>query len=175
MVGHYSVIDRLVARLYGQPIIRNVLRGELVEQFVLDALGDGWMAASDWEAWDVQSVDGKHRIQVKQSAARQIWADVDCKPSNARFSIKGSMAWTDAGGWSGEISRQATLYVFAWHPLVDALADHRDPEQWEFYLISSDKLPEQKSIGLNAIKTLCARSMVGGLSQRLAALIASNS
>ena len=151
----HSALDRLVARLYGQPIIRNVLRGELVEQFVLDALGDGWIAAGDYEAWDVQSVDGKHRIQVKQSAARQSWAEVDCKPSNARFSIKGSMAWTEAGGWAGDITRQATLFIFAWHPLVDASADHRDPDQWEFYLIRSDQLPEQNSLSLNMAKALC--------------------
>ena len=174
MQGQHA-LARLVARLYGQPIIRNVLRGELVEQFVLDALGDDWLAAGDWEAWDIQSADGQHRIQVKQSAARQSWSDVDCKASNARFSIKGSMAWTEAGGWAGEISRQATLYILAWHPFVDASADHRDPEQWEFYMISSSQLPEQKSLGLNAMKTLCSRSTVGELSRSLAALIARDS
>ena len=133
-MGQHAALDRLVARLYGQPIIRNVLRGELVEQFVLDALGNDWLAAGDYEAWDIQSLNGKHRIQVKQSAARQSWAEVNCKPSNPRFSIKGSKAWTDDGGWGGETSRQATHYILAWHPLVDASADHREPTQWEFYL-----------------------------------------
>ncbi len=155
-MGQHEALDRLVARLYGQPIIRNVLRGELVEQFVLDALGDGWLAAGDYEAWDIQSTDCQHRIQVKQSAARQSWAEVDCKPSNARFSIKGSRAWTEGGGWGGEIARQATLYIFAWHPLVDASADHRDPAQWEFYVIPSERLPEQNSLSLNMARDLCA-------------------
>ncbi len=168
-----NALDRLVARLYGQSIIRNVLRGELVEQFVLDALGEGWLAAGDWEAWDIQSADGKHRIQVKQSAARQNWAEADCKPSKARFSIKGTMAWTEAGGWAGDISRQATLYIFAWHPFVNASADHRDPDQWEFYLIATDKLPNQNSMGLSMIKSLCVLSTANELSRRLAPLLSS--
>jgi hypothetical protein len=170
----YAALDRLVARLYGQPIIRNVLRGELVEQFVLDALGDGWIAAGDWEAWDVQSVDGKHRIQVKQSAARQSWAGVDCKPSNARFSIKGSMAWTEAGGWAGDLIRQANFYIFAWHPLVDAAADHRDPDQWEFYVIASDRLPEQKSLSLSMVRAYCAPSRAGNMLATVSPMLSYN-
>ncbi len=150
-----AALDRLVIRLYGQPLIRNVLRGELVEQFVLDALGDGWTAAGDYEAWDVQSFDGQHRIQVKQSAARQSWAEAGCKPSNARFSIRGSKAWTETSGWAGEIQRQATVYVFAWHPIVDDTADHRNPDQWEFYVVAEHKLPEQQSLSLNLARSLC--------------------
>ena len=166
-----SAIDRLIERLYGQPIIRNVLRGELVEQFVLDALGEGWIAAGDYEAWDVESSDGQHRIQVKQSSARQSWAEVDCKPSSPRFSIKASKTWVDGQGWRGELTRHATIYVFAWHPLVDSTADHRDPNQWEFFLVHSRFLPSQNSISLNGLKELWIACGAGDLSVRIAPLL----
>jgi hypothetical protein len=167
-----TVLDRLVQRLYGQPIIRNVLRGELVEQFVLDGLGGGWIAAGDYEAWDVQTMDGRHRIQVKQSAARQSWSGVDCKPSNGRFSIKGSKSWTDSSGWSGAVARQANLYVFAWHPLVGASADHRDPSQWEFYIARTNQLPEQNSLSLNMVRSFCAQCSADEISTTLLPMLA---
>ena len=167
----FGAIDRLIERLYGQPIIRNVLRGELVEQFVLDALGDGWVAAGDYEGWDVEFADGQHRIQVKQSSARQSWVEVDCKPSSPRFSIKASKTWVDEKGWYGQLVRHATLYVFAWHPLVDTTADHRDPNQWEFFLVRSRSLPNQKSLSLNGVKALCIACSAGELSTKIAPLL----
>ena len=166
-----GAIDRLIERLYGQPIIRNVLRGELVEQFVLDALGEGWIAAGDYEAWDVESVDGKHRLQVKQSSARQSWSELDCKASSPRFSIKASKTWVNEKGWHGQRARQATLYVFAWHPLVDTTADHRNPNQWEFFLVQSRSLPDQKSLSLNGLKALCSACSAAELSAKIAPLV----
>lgn len=158
-----TAIDRLVQRLYGQPIIRNVLRGELVEQFVLDALGSGWQPAGDYEAWDVESEDGKYRIQVKQSAARQSWAEVDCKPSNARFSIKISRSWTEEDGWNQPAKRHANYYILAWHPLVGIDADHRDATQWEFCILPSSALPDQASISLQMARSLGVNCKTDGL------------
>jgi hypothetical protein len=53
-----------------------------------------------------------------------------------------------------EPGRAAFVYVFAWHPVTDtALADHRIPNQWQFYPVLASALPDQKSIGLRGVQT----------------------
>jgi hypothetical protein len=148
------VILRLSHRLYGHPIIRNVLRGELVEQFVLEALGDGWKAAGDYEAWDVESTDGAIRIQIKNGAARQSWSDQTAPPSRASFSIKPSRAWTQTAGRAIDAHRHANLYVFGWHPGTADDADHRIVEQWQFFVVPTALLPSGKSIGITNLSAL---------------------
>jgi len=41
--------------------------------------------------------------------------------------------------------RLAQLYVFAYHPLIDAAADHRNPQQWEFYVAQSGVLQRRSA------------------------------
>jgi hypothetical protein len=43
--------------------------------------------------------------------------------------------WVDGLRWVQETARHAHIYVFARHPVTDiALADHREPSQWDFYI-----------------------------------------
>ena len=53
--------------------------------------------------------------------------------------------------------REVDLYVFAWHPVQDAdIADHRRPDQWEFFVVAEENLPQKKqTIGLEALTRLC--------------------
>jgi hypothetical protein len=44
--------------------------------------------------------------------------------------------------------------VFAYHPISDDTADHRDPLQWQFHVVRTAKLPMTHTIGLPAIKVL---------------------
>ena len=55
--------------------------------------------------------------------------------------------------------RHAHVYLFAWHPIADRdLADHRQIEQWAFYLIRSTALPPgQETIRLSVLNRLGAR------------------
>ena len=50
--------------------------------------------------------------------------------------------------------RFADIYIFAHHPITDESADHRDPRQWRFYLVSADCLPPEKTISLKKITAL---------------------
>ena len=69
-----ALITRLTRRLFGSPLLRNSIRGELVEEMVAQALEPEWaLCADDWGACDLKQVSGPLRIQVKQSAARQSW------------------------------------------------------------------------------------------------------
>jgi hypothetical protein len=160
-----DVIDRLTRRLFGSPILRNSIRGEAVEEIVAMALEPGWeLCSGDWGPCDLIRPANKLRIQVKQSAARQSWHKGECPPPKPRFSIAEKAGrWEEGDRWVEEASRNADIFIFAWHPITDATADHRDPDQWLFHLVLERDLPPQKSISLPAIHALAAAVPFAGL------------
>ena len=154
------LITRLTHRLFGSPLLRNSIRGELVEEMVAQALEPEWaLCADDWGACDLRQVANLKavkrplRIQVKQSAARQSWHADDSPPPpspqpSPRFSIAHKTGHWEGQTWIAEPSRNADLFIFGWHPLTDASADHRNPDQWLFYVVPEAALPPQKTISL---------------------------
>lgn len=151
-----DVIARLTARLYASPILRNDIRGEVVEEIVAMALEPEWMLCSgDWASCDLRHSASGLRIQVKQSAARQSWHKDKCPPPKPRFSISEKKGRYEEGDrWIEDRSRNADIFLFAWHPISDAFADHRDPTQWEFYVMAEAALPRQSSISLAGIRRI---------------------
>lgn len=150
------VVDRLAHRFFGKPIIRNDLRGEIVEEIVAMALEPEWEGCGgDWASCDlVRPADGK-RIQVKQSAAKQTWHKADARPARPCFSIKEKTGrWEDGDRWVAERGRNAEIFIFAWHPVTDATADHREPNQWEFFVVPERPLPSQTTISLSRVRQL---------------------
>lgn len=151
--------DRIKARLFdalvGKPLISNAFRGTLVEAIIAEALEPQWRWCADgWGAFDFEGPDGIG-LEVKQSAARQSWHQATDKECLPRFDIAERIwQWRD-NAWHQEPGRAAVIYVFAHHPIFEpAVADHRDPEQWNFYVVPASSLPPQKSIGLNGIRAL---------------------
>ena len=64
---------RLANRLLGTPLIRNDIRGELVEEMVAVALEPEWqLCGGDWAAFDLKQAGTPLRIQIKQSAASRV-------------------------------------------------------------------------------------------------------
>ena len=146
---HDQIVDNLMNRFYGEPLINNVYRGDYVEEMILSALGEQWKSFGGWGGWDLERDDGI-RLEVKQSAALQSWhaAASAGKPSPSSFDIAPRGGYytdsTDAGVWrTVEVPvRSADIYVFAWHPEKSPeIADHRRAEQWEFYVVRESKLP----------------------------------
>jgi hypothetical protein len=137
-MGPAALIARLTRRLFGSPILLNSLRGEVVEEMVAMALEPEWEhCAGDWAAFDFRERRSGLRIQVKQSAARQSWHKQQCPPARPRFSIAEKTGrWDEGDRWVAEPGRNADLFVFAWHKLTGETADHRDPLQWEFYVVA---------------------------------------
>lgn len=159
-----DTLHRLIDRLYGRPLIRNVLRGELVEQIILDALGRDWQPADDYASWDVEHRPSGTRIQIKQSAARQSWSDAASVACVPRYSIGARHGYsTVTNRWSEARQRHAQIYIFAWHPRTDESADHRVASQWQFHVIGVDRLPPAASIGLSALAALAPATGIDGL------------
>ena len=56
--------------------------------------------------------------------------------------------------------RCSQTYVFAWNAIFGPETDHRDPDQWLFYVVSAEVLPDrQKSISLSQIERLSVPMM----------------
>jgi hypothetical protein len=148
----------------------NVLRATIVETIVDSALSLDWKwCSTDYAGWDFEHSD-LTRLEVKQSSALQSWKTP--KESAAIFDIAPRTGyWVDGLRWVQETARHAHIYVFARHPVTDiALADHRDPSQWDFYVIPSFKLllPAQRTIALGSIIQLSsAKCHFGELGTRV--------
>jgi hypothetical protein len=90
---------------------------------------------------------------VKRSAARQTWT-APKKPSPPIFDIRERTGYYEGGARISRTGRLAHIYVFAYHPILDDSADHRDPSQWQFYVVPTSQLPTTKRIGLNGVGSL---------------------
>ncbi|WP_106640157.1 hypothetical protein [Allosphingosinicella vermicomposti] len=164
-----AVTKRLADRLFGAPILRNSIRGEIIEEIVAMAREPDWLlCAGDWASCDLRHSSSGFRIQVKQSAARQSWHTGSCGIPKPRFSIAEKTGrWENGDRWIEERSRNAEIFVFAWHPLTSASADHRNAHQWEFYVAAEPSLPRQKSISLDGIRRLASVVSVEKLRERV--------
>ncbi|MEC5425309.1 hypothetical protein QGM71_17650 [Virgibacillus sp. C22-A2] len=116
----------------------------------LDALGTGRVE------WDVADVMYRgNLIEVKSSAFVQEWEQK--KPSVPKFDIAKKYEF---GEYTSSRDRHAHLYVFALLFEEDRnIMDPLNMEQWEFYILSTDKINEhfgdQKSVSLNPLKSVC--------------------
>lgn len=153
-----DVVARASDAIFGKPLVVNVWRALLVESLIDLILPIEWTwCAADYAGWDFLHVDGT-RLEVKQSAARQSWKAAGGRPSGPRFDIATrTVAW-DGATWIGaaERTRYADLYVLAYHPVTDDTADHRDPSQWVFHVITTACLPATQTISLAAVRHLAA-------------------
>ena len=151
-------VDEVVARVsnaaFGHPLVTNVLRGQVVEAIVAMALEPEWIwCAGDYGSWDFERPDGL-RLEVKQSAARQSWAAPVHGRTNPSFDIKARTGRWERETFVNEPGRAAQIYVFAFHPIQDDSADHRRPDQWQFYPVRTIDLPATQRIGLGSVSRL---------------------
>ena len=167
-----------VLKRFDREIMNNIHRAEYVECLVANLLGDAWTLpwteGWDWASWDLRHGSGT-TLEIKQSAARQPWhREANFRPRPPRFDIAARKGyWTRESEWIDEPGRAADLYVFAWHSETDVkLADHRDPEQWAFYVVPTVNLPAgQNSIGLAGIETLTPVVQAEGLAPAVRRLL----
>ena len=177
-----EILDELVIELYGQPIMSNLTRPIYVERLLARLLKGDWrFVGGDWSGWDLENTSTLARIELKQSAARQTWTDGPTrigKPTKPIFDIEERTGHFGDNGstWIKTPGRPADLYVFAWHPGFDPkdAVDHRDPEQWEFYLLPETRLPKgQKTLAPNSLMNLKpVKATQADIAQKVEALLA---
>lgn len=165
--GADEVVAKACDAIFGKPLITNVVRGQLVEAIIAMALEPEWTwCSADYASWDFERSDGV-RLEVKQSAYRQSWVTAPGTKVSPGFDVK-----ERTGRWEGAVfipepGRAAHLYVLAYHDRRDDSADHRDPSQWEFFVIPSVMLPPVARIGLNNVRRLSESVLIDGLARRV--------
>lgn len=138
-------------------LVSNALRGVLAEYLVGRALSVVDGVRQEWDAYDLQTKTGK-KIEVKSAAYLQSWAQSQLSPIS--FGIAPTLGWdASTNEYSAERKRQADIYVFALLKHQDKVTiDPLNVQQWEFYVLPAarlnDVLPEQKSVGLTALRKL---------------------
>lgn len=151
-----AVIARAVEAIFGKPVIVNVWRAALVESMIDLVLSSDWIwCSADYATFNFQHTNGT-RLEVKQSAARQSWTKPGASPSQASFDIATRLGTWDGPTWVPNETprRQADPYVLAHHPVADETANHRDPQQWTFYVVPTSLLPATRSIALGKVLAL---------------------
>jgi hypothetical protein len=160
---------RLATKLFDCRLIQNQYRSAYIEAMIEPYLApDGWRYVGDgWSGWDFErGVNVEDRLEVKQSAAQQTWSEARNVATRGAFDIAARTGYYSEGGtkYANIPGRCAGIYVLAWNPVFGADTDHRDPNQWEFYVVSASMLPEgQRTISLSKIKKLVAAVKIGDL------------
>lgn len=159
---HESVLRRLTVR-FDVPLVQNDLRSAYVEEQIAILLGSRWRyAGADWGPFDFES-EGV-RLEVKQSAALQSWRHT---PGRGSFNIAPKKGVFVGPLFESSPGRHADLYVFAWHGVIDQSADHRDVNQWTYFVCPTESLPmHQRSLTRARLEQLdgVERVGAGGLS-----------
>lgn len=172
-----SRIFGTLMKQYDRKIMNKLHRSDYVECMIALTLGKRWCLSWEdgweWAPWDCENVRTGARLEIKQSAAQQPWSR-DSANSNIfpRFDIKPRTGYwpRDGSSWIDSLGRPADIYVFAWHDCQDRNVDHRNPEQWSFYVVPESKLPDkQQSIALSKIHAItkpCGVSQLRAIVQR---------
>ena len=147
---------RLASRLFDKNLIENQYRSAFIEMMIEPYLVPyGWRFAGDgWSGWDFDRDDGK-RLEVKQSAAHQTWSNARKIRTRGAFDIAARTGYFEEGGsrWTAGVGRNADLYVFAWNGTYGHDTDHRNPAQWEFFVVPASALPStQKTMSLTRVR-----------------------
>jgi len=153
-----EVISKVSDTIFSGRVLNNSHRGDVVEMMVAMALGAEWcFVGLGWHPWDLQrgAGDDRVRIQVKQSAALQLWGPTKVPTVSLNWSARPPSYFRrdnpdeliEAEGWFCE------LFVVGIHSEKDAaIADQCDPQQWRFSVIPTPDLKEgAKSITVNRI------------------------
>ena len=151
MATRDQIIASAATAIFGKPLVTNIYRSVIVEAIVASALSDWEWCSSDYAAYDFRR--GESRLEVKQSAVLQTWSAE--RLSRPAWDIAPRTGfWVDGAKWVPTPGRNADLYVLGLHAVTDDTADHRDPRQWQFFVIPSKALPDTRTIGLSAAKRL---------------------
>jgi hypothetical protein len=165
--GTAEVITKVCDAAFGKPLVTNVLRGQVVEAMIALALEPHWTwCSADYASWDFERPDGV-RLEVKQSAYRQSWETSFSAKVRPSFDVAKRKTQWDGETYIETNRRAAHIYVLAYHDRRDDAADHRDPRQWEFFVLPSSIIPPVARIALGSVRRLTDSVLINELADRV--------
>lgn len=164
MFSRDEIVAKSTDAAFGRPLVTNVHRSILVEAMVACAL-PGWKwCSADYASYDFEN--GGVRLEVKQTALKQSWISLSQpKPSwdiRPRTGI-----WVDGNTWIPMPGRNADIYVFGIHDVMDASADHREPSQWKFFVLPTEVLPATQRLSLAKASALTGAVGITELAEKV--------
>ena len=151
MLRKEDVVERASQNLFGKPLVTNVYRSVVVEGIVAEALPDWDWCSADYFEYDFVHPSGT-RLEVKQTALKQTWATT-AKPRPKWDIAARKTLWVDEKRIAAP-GRNADIYLLGLHAVVDATADHREPSQWQFFVVPAQTLPPSATIGIGPLRRL---------------------
>lgn len=148
-----DIISKAASTIFGKPLVTNVYRSVIVEAIISAALPAEWTwCSADYFEYDFVHADGT-RLEVKQSAIKQTWQTAGTPRPQWDIAERKTL-WVDNKRIDAP-GRNADIYVLGLHEVTDDTADHREPNQWRFYVVPTFKLPAtSKTIGLGPVRRL---------------------
>lgn len=162
MVGPSEIVQLAAERAFGSRLVTNSSRGLIAEAIVATVLCPEWRWCSeDYHRCDFTHPSGA-QLEVKQSAASQSWKSK--APTIARWDVGARKGYWESETYVARPGRNAEIYVLAWHPIADReQADHRDPAQWQFFVVQADALPPVRTLSMAGVAALATPVRVGQL------------
>lgn len=141
------IIQRASTAMLEGPILDNTIRGYFCEFMVAEALGKTCISVgAGWNAWDLQlgpsnqSFPKRIRIQVKNTAALQLWSKDDGRLSDCSWNLtyRKLPAYFNRDNPTTQCEAEGFLcdvFILCHHPNIDkSIADQTNPSQWRFYI-----------------------------------------
>lgn len=170
MVSPSEIAHLAAERAFGSRLVTNSSRGLIAEAIVATVLCPEWL----WCSEDYYRCDFTHpsgaQLEVKQSAASQSWKSK--APTVARWDVGARKGYWEGETYVARPGRNAEIYVLAWHPIADReQADHRDPTQWQFFVMHADTLPPVKLLGMAGVAALATAVRIGQLASAVSNIL----
>ncbi len=147
---------------YDRSVMSNTHRATYAECLVCELLAPDWIPpwtrGYDRAPWDLQRRFGM-RLKIEQSARLRPWRRGKglVRRQEPWFEIAPPKGfWAEDDVWFDESGHQVDIHVFAWHGVDDGpLADQREPDQWEFFVVPTSSLPaDRPHIGLDDLEEM---------------------
>ena len=172
MASPSEIVQLAARRAFGSRLVTNSSRGLIAEAIVATVLCPEWL----WCSEDYHRCDFTHpsggQLEVKQSAACQSWKSK--APTVARWDVRARKGYREGETYVARPGRNAEIYVLAWHPITDReQADHRDPVQWQFFVVQADALPPVRTLGMAGVAALATPVHVGQLASTVSNTLSS--
>ena len=166
VISKEKLVEIASNTVFNKPLVTNVYRSVIVEAIISTVLVEWDWCSSDYSSYDFRHPDGT-RLEVKQSALKQSWNHN--APSRPSWDIKPRTGcWENGTTWIKGIGRNAEIYVFGLHSLINEIADHRIAEQWRFFVIPTSNLPDTQRISEKRLRELAKPVDVFELSHAVA-------
>lgn len=158
-----EIADAAARTAFGGPIVSNVYRALVAEAIVAAVLEPRWRragaigSASAFER-------GRYRLEVRQAAALRAMDEEPRREHEIGFDVRPRPEAQEPRTRAAREAGATTTFLFAFHGEGDPdFADHRDPEQWRFFLVPRQALPTRWRVTLPAVRRLAPELRFGDL------------